>query len=70
MNQETGETWYDDDGERQRRRSVGTVSYAYDAEGNMTSAANTAELRQRGDYTYQYDGVGQRQRAKTCSLPA
>jgi RHS repeat-associated protein len=47
-NRETGETWVNADTTVAQR-----VTYTYDADGNLTSAANG-----NGAYTYSYDAVG------------
>ena len=65
MNEETGETWYGDAADAAAdTNSTGTVSYSYDVEGRMLSAANEAVpvgsvgLDPVASYGYQYDCVG------------
>ena len=57
-NQETGETWYASAAAAAAGISDGTVSYSFDLEGNMLSAANSAYGSPVATYNYQYDRVG------------
>ena len=67
--QETCETWYSTVADAEAGTpNVGTVSYAYDLQGNMLSASNTVSPLTSGEgqgegslvaaYTYHYDSVG------------
>ncbi|MGA2254531.1 MAG: RHS repeat domain-containing protein [Thermoguttaceae bacterium] len=58
MNLETGETWYASAAAASAGVSDGMVSYSFDVEGNMLSAANTAYSDPVATYNYQYDRVG------------
>jgi YD repeat-containing protein len=53
LNNETGETWYDDAG-----NVTNTVMYSNDVLGNLASASKTDDSSEVADYNYQYDTVG------------
>ena len=56
---ETGETWYASTTRPTDADPDGTISYSFDVEGNMLSAANTADGSAVATYTYTNNRVGQ-----------
>ena len=58
MNQEMGATWYSSAAAAAAGVSDGTVSYTYDVEGEMLTAANTVNGSSVASYTLLYDLAG------------